>query len=84
MKDEFANLPPPSIGSVEHQQARDNKVDSWVHELELKVANLDTALAEVLNPGPSTDNTKAKRRVDHEMKRLKALVTVMRKGRERT
>ncbi len=83
MTDEFANLPPPT-GSVAQRQDLDKKVNAWMHEMEIKIAQLDKALAEVLNPDLSTNHALAKKRVEHEMNRLKELTKAILNGLERT
>jgi hypothetical protein len=84
MTDEFADLPPSPIGSPEWQQERDMKVRSWMLELAVKIAKLDEALAEMLNPDASRDQVQAKKRVEYEMNRLKKLSKVMTVGFDRT
>jgi hypothetical protein len=82
MTGEFDNLPPPPIGSPEHQLQRYSKVKAWMHELDVKIARLDKALAEMLSPAPSTDHAQAKKRVEHEMNQLKSRIKAMRNGLE--
>ncbi len=80
MTDDFDDPPPPPIESLEERQRRDKKVDAWRHDLGIKSAQLDEALAELRNPTPSTDHAKAMGRVEHHAKRLKSLTEAILEG----
>lgn len=80
MTDEFEILP---AGPIEV-----NDVKSWMHELnDIRIKDLNNALAALLdemNAGPLTGASKAKGRVERELKRLTNLLTAMTNGLSRT
>jgi hypothetical protein len=65
-----------------------NDVKSWVHELnDIRIKALNNALAVLLdemNAAPLAGASKAKGRVEHEIKRLTNLLTAMTDGLSRT
>jgi hypothetical protein len=80
MTDNFVDPPPRPIKSKD--------VESWklqLNDIIIKEINkaLD-ALIEELNAGPLTGHSKAKRRVEHEIKRLTNLLTAIGSGLART